>query len=110
MAEEGENEVNSPNAQQPIQRSVSTSSVSTSSVGESRQRIKSRKDPLVEVIGEIGSSLKDYCSSLKEYLAKKNQEQSQPSSEEIHAMVSKVPGLTQYEMFKIIDKLMHGGT
>ena len=24
-------------------------------------------------------------------------------------MVSKVPGLTQYEMFKIIDMLMHGG-
>ena len=89
MAEEGENEVNSPNAQQPIQRSVSTSSV-----GESRQRKKSRKDPLVEVIGEIGSSLKDYCSSLKEYLAKKNQEQSQPSGEEIRAVVSKVPGLT----------------
>ena len=66
MAEEGENEVNSPNAQQPIQRSVSTSSV-----GESRQRKKSRKDPLVEVIGEIGSSLKDYCSSLKEYVSLK---------------------------------------
>jgi hypothetical protein len=60
MAEEGENEVNSPNAQQLIQCSVS------SSVGESHQRKKSRKDPLVEVIGEIGSSLKDYCSSLKE--------------------------------------------
>ena len=66
MAEEEENEVNSPNSQQPIQRSVSTSSI-----GESRQRKKSRKDPLVEVIGEIGSSLKDYCCSLKEYLAKK---------------------------------------
>ena len=27
----------------------------------------------------------------------------------ICAVVSKVPGLTQYEMFKIIDKLMQGG-
>ena len=34
---------------------------------------------------------------------------SKEKSGEIHVVVSKVPGFTQYEIFKIIDKLMHGG-
>nr|POE65405.1 hypothetical protein CFP56_55268 [Quercus suber] len=105
MAEEGENEVNSPITQQPHQHSISTSSAA-----ETHQRKRSRKDPLVEVVAEIGSSLKEYCSSVKEYFtAKKNQEQPQPSCEEIHAVVSKVSGLTRLEIFKIVEKLMHGG-
>ena len=50
---------------------------------------RSRKDPHVEVVADIGSSLKEYCSSIKEYFTtKKNQEQPQPSGEEIHEMVS----------------------
>ena len=71
---------------------------------------KSRKDPLIEVVAEIGSSLKEYCSSIKEYFtSKKNQEQSQLSNEEMHAVVSKVSGLMRLEIFKIVEKLMHGG-
>ena len=105
MAEEGENEVNSPITQQPHQHSVSTSSAA-----ETHQRKRSRKDPLVEVVAEIGSSLKEYCSSVKVYFTtKKNQEQPQPSGEEIHAVVSKVSRLTRLEIFKIVEKLMHGG-
>jgi hypothetical protein len=47
--------------------------VSTSSIGEPRQRKRSRKDPPVEVIGDISSSLKDFWSFLKEYfIAMKN--------------------------------------
>ena len=104
MTEEGENEVNSPIKQQPCQHSVSTSSVV-----EPHQRKRSRKDPLIEVV-EIGSSLKEYCSSIKEYFtAKKNQEQPQPSDEKIHAMVSKVPRLMWLEIFKIVEKLIYEG-
>ena len=51
MAEEGENEVNSPITQQPHQHSVSTSSAA-----ETHQRKRSRKDPPDEVV-DIGSSL-----------------------------------------------------
>ena len=88
MAEERENGVNSPIAQQPH-----LPSVSISSIVESHRR--SRKDPFVEVVANIGSSLKEYCSSVKEHFTtKKNQEQPQPSGEKIHALVSKVLGLT----------------
>ena len=45
MAKEEENEVNSPITQQPHQHSASTSSVV-----ETHQRKRSRKDPLVEVV------------------------------------------------------------
>ena len=89
MAEERENGVNSPIAQQPH-----LPSVSISSIVESHRR-RSRKDPFVEVVANIGSSLKEYCSSVKEHFTtKKNQEQPQPSGEKIHALVSKVLGLT----------------
>ena len=44
--------LNSPIAQQPCQRSLSTSFVA-----EPHQRKRSRKDPLVEVVADIGSSL-----------------------------------------------------
>ena len=55
---------------------------------------------------KIGSSLKEYCSSVNEYfIANKNQEQPQPSGEEIHAMISKVFGLMRLEIFKIVEKL-----
>ena len=105
MAEKWENEVNSPIAQQSCQHCVSTSFAS-----KPHQRKRSRKDPHVEVATDIGSSLKEYCSSVKEYFStKKNQEQPQPSGEEIHAAVSKVSGLTRLEIFKIVEKLMYGG-
>ena len=45
------------------------------------------KDLLIAVIAAISYSLKNY------FTAKKNQEQSQPSSEEIHVVVSKVSRL-----------------
>ena len=65
MVEEWENEVNSPIAQQPHQHSISTSSAS-----KPHQRKRNRKDP------PVGSSLKEYCLSVKEYFTvKKNQEQ-----------------------------------
>ena len=57
MAEERENGVNSPIAQP---------SVSISSTVESHQR-RSRKDPFVEVVANIGSSLKKYRSFVKEH-------------------------------------------
>ena len=79
MDEEGENEVIFPIAQQPCQHSVSISFVV-----EPHQRKRSRKDPLVEVVTNNGSSLKKY------FTAKKNQEHPQPSGEEIHIVVSKV--------------------
>ena len=53
IVEEGENEVNSPIRQQPHQHSASTSSAV-----ETHQRKRSRKDPLVEVVAKIGSSIK----------------------------------------------------
>ena len=71
MVEEWENEVNSPIAQQPHQHSISTSSAS-----KPHQRKRNRKDPLVKVVADIGSSLKEYCLFVKEYFTvKKNQEQ-----------------------------------
>ena len=55
---------------------------------------------------KIGSSLKEYCSSVNEYfIAKKNQEQPQLFGEEIHAVVSKVLALMRLEIFKIVEKL-----
>ena len=60
------------------------------------------KDLLIEVIANISYSLKNY------FTTKKNQEQSQPSSKEIHVVVSKVSRLTWLEIFKIIKKLIHG--
>ena len=50
--------MNSLIAQQPCQHSLSTNSAA-----EPHQRKMSRKDPLVEVVVDIGSSLKEYCSS-----------------------------------------------
>ena len=71
MVKEWENEVNSPIAQQPHQHSISTSSAS-----KPHQRKRNRKDPLDKVDTDIGSSLKEYCLSVKEYFTvKKNQEQ-----------------------------------
>ena len=76
--------MNSLIAQQPHQHSISTSSAA-----EPHQRKRSRKDPHIEVVTDIGSSLKEYCSFVKEYFStKKNQEQPQPSGEEIHEVVS----------------------
>ena len=67
---EWENEVNSPIAQQLRQHSISTSSAS-----KPHQRKRNRKDPLVKVVADIGSSLKEYCLFVKEYFTvKKNQE------------------------------------
>ena len=79
MAEEGENEVNSS-----IEQQLCWYSLSTSSAVEPHQRKRSRKDPLVEVVTNNGSSLKKY------FTAKKNQEHPQPSGGEIHIVVSKV--------------------
>ena len=45
------------------------------------------KDLLIAIIVDISYSLKNY------FTAKKNQEQSQPSGEEIHVVVSKVSRL-----------------
>ena len=66
MAEEGENELNSPIAQQPCQHSLSISYAV-----EPHQRKRSSKDLLIEVVANISSSLKEYCSSVKEYFATK---------------------------------------
>ena len=97
--------MNSPIAQQPRQHSISTSSAS-----KPHQRKRNRKDPHVEVVTDIGSSLKEYCSFVKEYFStKKNQEQPQPSGEEIHTVISKVSRLMQLEIFKIVEKLIHRG-
>ena len=52
MIDEGENEVNSPIAQQQCQHSLSTSFVV-----EPRQRKRSRIDPLIEIVADIGSFL-----------------------------------------------------
>ena len=60
------------------------------------------KDLVIEVIANISYSLKNY------FTAKKNQEQSQPSSKEINVVVSKVSRLTWLEIFKIIKKLIDG--
>ena len=79
MDEEGENEVIFPIAQQPCQHSVSISFAV-----EPHQRKRSRKDPLVEVVTDTGSSLKKY------FTAKKNKEHPQPSGKEIHIVDSKV--------------------
>ena len=79
MDEEGENEVIFPIAQQLCQHSVSIGFAI-----EPHQRKRSRKDPLVEVLIDIGSSLKKY------FTAKKNKEHPQPSGKEIHIVVSKV--------------------
>ena len=46
-------------AQQPCQHLLSTSSAA-----EPHQRKRNRKDPLVEVVTNISSSLTEYCSSL----------------------------------------------
>ena len=73
MDEEGD----FPIAQQPCQHLVSISFVV-----EPHQRKRSRI--LVEVVTNIGSSLKKY------FTAKKNQEHPQPSGEEMHIVVSKV--------------------
>ena len=69
---------------------------------------KSRKDPLIEVVVDIGSSLKEYCSFVKDYFTVKKNKKSQLSGEEIYVVVSKVPGLMQLEIFKIVEKVMHG--
>ena len=69
---------------------------------------KSREDPLIEVVVDIGSSLKEYCSFVKDYFTAKKNQEPQPSGEEIHAVVSKVPGLMWFKIFKIVEKLMHG--
>ena len=59
MDEEGENEMIFPIAQQPCQHSISISFAI-----EPHQRKRNRKDPLVEVVTNISSSLTKYCSSL----------------------------------------------
>ncbi|KAK7833471.1 hypothetical protein CFP56_025612 [Quercus suber] len=53
------------------------------------------------------SAINVYCSSLNEYFTtKKNQEQPQLFGEEIHAVVSKVPGLMRLEIFKMVEKFL----
>ncbi|GLT29149.1 hypothetical protein SLA2020_040340 [Shorea laevis] len=69
---------------------------STSSMVESHQK-KWRKDPLVAIVGDIASSLKE-CMNLK----------NKPSGQEICEVVSKVLDHSQKETFKAIQLVLNG--
>ncbi|GKV54024.1 hypothetical protein SLEP1_g60534, partial [Rubroshorea leprosula] len=70
--------------------------LSTSFMIESHQK-KRRKDPLVTIVGDIASSLKEYINLKKK-----------PSGQEIYEVVSIVLGLSQQEIFKAIQLLLNG--
>ncbi|GKV15533.1 hypothetical protein SLEP1_g26318 [Rubroshorea leprosula] len=69
---------------------------STSSTIESHQK-KRRKDPLVAIVGDIASSLKEYMNLKKK-----------PSGQEIYEVVSTILGLSQQEIFKAVQLLLNG--
>ena len=49
----------------------------------------------------------EIAHSFKEYLAtKKRSERPQPTGEEIHAVVSQIPGLRKVKIFSAVRKLM----
>ncbi|KAL3529978.1 hypothetical protein ACH5RR_009300 [Cinchona calisaya] len=62
-----------------------------------------RKDALVDALIDVATSIKTYFESKK-----KKEEIQQPSGTEIHETVSKLPGLTPYEVFKGVQKLING--
>ncbi|GKV28618.1 hypothetical protein SLEP1_g37639 [Rubroshorea leprosula] len=69
---------------------------STSSTIESHQK-KRRKDPLVAIVVDIASSLKEYMNLKKK-----------PSGQEIYEVVSTILGLSQQEIFKAVQLLLNG--
>ncbi|OMO94123.1 hypothetical protein CCACVL1_06154 [Corchorus capsularis] len=93
MAAETEDEMNSPPTQIPAQQD---------SIEGSSQRKKRKKDPLVEIVGEMATSLKEYVEM------KKNQERPKPTGEEIYGVVSKIVGLNRNDIFGAVNRLMNG--
>ncbi|OMO81134.1 hypothetical protein COLO4_23750 [Corchorus olitorius] len=84
MAAEAEDEMNSPPTQIPAQQDSTEGSC---------QKKKRKKDPLVEIVGEMATSLKEYVEM------KKNQERPKPTGEEIYGVVSKIVGLNRNDIF-----------
>ncbi|OMO49835.1 hypothetical protein COLO4_38347 [Corchorus olitorius] len=93
MAVEAEDEMNSPPTQIPAQQD--------STEGSCRKK-KRKKDPLIEIVGEMATSLKEYVEM------KKNQERPKPTGEEIYGVVSKIVGLNRNDIFAAINRLMNG--
>ncbi|GLT84127.1 hypothetical protein SLE2022_023750 [Rubroshorea leprosula] len=91
MVGEDENDV-----EYPIPPAAPPTQPSTSSTIESHQK-KRRKDPLVAIVGDIASSLKEYMNLKKK-----------PSGQEIYQVVSTVLGLSQQEIFKAVQLLLNG--
>ncbi|OMO58774.1 hypothetical protein COLO4_34387 [Corchorus olitorius] len=63
---------------------------------------KRKKDPLIEIVGEMATSLKEYVEM------KKNQERPKPTGEEIYGVISKIVGLNRNDIFAAVNRLMNG--